>query len=68
MRDNTCMANNIKHGHWVHTTRDDKSSIKGYIILPECACSACKKSVNYEKKTCPFCGTIMDEPSTTDKD
>lgn len=60
------MTSEERHAHWIHFSRQEDTSVTGYVILPQCICSACKQRMNYEKKNCPFCGAIMDEAATID--
>lgn len=55
-----------KHAYWIHFTREDKESINGFVYLPQCTCSNCEQSVNYEKPICPYCGAIMDAEAPKD--
>ena len=51
------------HAHWIHDRVENKSSVKGYFILPGCVCSSCGTPQPSEREKCPRCGAIMDEPS-----
>lgn len=62
------MKNVKKHAYWIHERREDKSSISGYIYLPQCKCSNCGNSVNMEKPVCPYCGALMDKSEPEEKD
>lgn len=56
-----------KHAHWIHFTQSDEASVSGYVTLPQCICSNCRSRINFEKTKCPYCGSIMDEASTVDR-
>jgi len=55
------MALGKKHGYWIHHKRETENSTSGFFYLPVCDCSVCGKTVNMEKKICPYCGAVMDE-------
>ena len=51
------------HAYWIHDRAEDKSSVKGYFILPTCLCSNCKTQQASEREKCPKCGAVMDKPA-----
>ncbi len=55
-----------RHAHWIHHKRPEADSLTGFFYLPGCDCSNCGYTANLEKKICPSCGAVMDEPSSDD--
>jgi len=53
--------NSRKHGFWIHKQVEDKRSVSGYFILPECKCNLCGFTVSGERDKCPHCKGIMDK-------
>ena len=53
--------NSKKRGFWIHKQVEDKRSVSGYFILPECKCNLCGFTVSYERDKCPHCRATMDQ-------
>ncbi|HCK88353.1 MAG TPA: hypothetical protein DHW39_06050 [Erysipelotrichaceae bacterium] len=45
--------------HWIHKTKEDASSLTGFLYLPQCSCSVCGFEVSFERERCPHCGVKM---------
>ncbi len=45
--------------HWIHDTKKDAHSVRGFLYLPGCTCSKCGGHVNMEKEICPYCKSRM---------
>ena len=46
--------------YWIHHTREDARSVKGFIWLPECECSVCGYTSSMAKPVCPHCGAKLE--------